>query len=219
MLPRLMKTAMRILLVMWCVAVAALAGCDGGAKDEVKAVFDAYLAALQARDGEAFLKVIDPENVKHYDHLVQVARSGTRVAIDRMRPSEKYSVTAIRSRVTAAELKGLDGASYAKLAVERGWFFGQRQDREFSLGMIRLKKPRASAPLVVDGMDSKLRFEFVEVNDQWLVNDECIKDWWDAAVEERAKLMGTSVDNLLLEMASRNSERRVDSRIWDEPPK
>jgi hypothetical protein len=61
-------------------------GCDDGAKDEVRAVFDAYNAARDANDAAAAMKVIDPENIKHYDYLVDIARSGARDQIQRLRP-------------------------------------------------------------------------------------------------------------------------------------
>ncbi len=200
-------------------ALLLLSGCDGGARDEVKAVFEAYTSALRSKNGDAFLKLIDPENVKHYGQVVEIARSGDRLAVQRLTWTQKYDVTMLRNRFTAEELKKMDGAEYVRTCVNRGWFFAEDEGERFSLGPITLKPPRAHAKLVVDGESTAYRFEFVEVEHQWLVNDECMERWFDKELERIAARARVSEDSLILELESDASGKKVTRDIWESPPK
>ena len=196
-----------------------LSACDGGARDEVRAVFDAYNAALRAHDGAGFLKLIDPENIKNYGRTVEVARTGDRNAIERLSTGDKAVVTQLRNNFTAQELSKMDGAEYVRMSVNRGWFFKEEDGMRFTLGLITVKKPRASAWLLVDGVKSDLRFEFVEVEHQWLVNDECMSTWIDREIEEDARASRMSVDTYILEVESMESGKKVTREIWENPPR
>jgi hypothetical protein len=203
---------------LFALIVILIQGCDGGAKDEVKAVFEAYTAALRAKDGDAFLKLIDPENIKSYGYLVEVARSGDRLAVQRLTWTQKYDVTMLRNRFTVEELKKMDGAEYVRTCVNRGWFFAEDDGERFSLGPVTLKPPRANAMLVVDGDSTGYRFEFVEVEHQWLVNDECMEKWFNKEIEKLAALARVSEDTLILDLESDESGKKVTRDIWERPP-
>lgn len=203
------------LSLIWVV----LPGCDGGARDEVRAVFEAYNQALRDHNGDAFLKVIDPENTKHYGQLLGVARSGDRLSIERLTWVDKDLVTLMRNRFTAEELKRMDGAEFVRTVVGRGWFFKEEDGERFTLGMITIKPPRASAPLLVDGDRTDDRFEFVEVEHQWLVNDECMDKWFNKELERLARVSGISEDTFILAAESEASGKRVGREIWEAPPK
>jgi hypothetical protein len=208
-----------LLTILSACALLVLPACDDGAKEEVRAVFDAYHAARANNDAAAAMKLVDPENVKHYDYIVQVARSGTRDKIQRMKPYERLQVTRLRNRLTAEELRTLDGQGYMQIVFERGWEGSGDTGTVVTLGPITIKKPRATGVLIADGEPSGLKLEFVEVEHQWLLNDESLDRLYDGIIERTAARLNTTDDKLILTIESRKSGKSVDRAIWDEPPK
>ncbi len=208
----------RVLGIVAFITTTCISGCGDDGSADVRAVYDAYNDALQRKDGEAFLKTIDPDNVKHYDQYVQLARKGTKEQIARMRASEREYILILRHRVKPDELARLDGAGFVKLCVERGWFFMEDEGEAFSLGPVKMSPPRASAELRVNGERTRDRLEFVLVEGRWLVNDEALDRVHDQRLVKIAANLRVSEDRLLLEMEAEVTGESVDPGIFDLPP-
>src|SRR5438034_1281446 len=99
--------AVRWLALLALALLLPACGDGGGASADVRAVFDEYNAALNRRDGDGFLKVIDPDNVNHYDQYVQIARAGTHDQIVQLDSVGRGYVLMIRHRLKPEELAGL----------------------------------------------------------------------------------------------------------------
>jgi hypothetical protein len=196
-----------------------LAGCDDGASEQVRDAFDAYKDAIAQRNGEAVLKVIDPQNVKHYDQFLQIARAGTKEQITRLPLIQRLYVLMMRNRLKPGTLRSIDGAGFVKLAVERGWYFSGDDMSDVKLGRISVKQPRASAVVFIGRFKTDARFEFVNVEGTWLVNDECLDQLIEKDLEKAAAALRMSEDGLLFRMESEETGKRVDDRIFEQPPK
>jgi hypothetical protein len=216
---RLLATAILALSLL-------LSGCNDGASEEVRDAFDAYKDAIAQRNGDALLKVIDPQNVKHYEQFLQIARAGTKEQIARLPLVHRLYVLMMRNRLRTGTLRSIDGAGFVKIAVERGWYFGGDDMSDVRLGRITVNQPRASATVYIGRFKTDARFEFVNVEGTWLVNDECLDRLVEKELEREAAAMNISEDGLLFRLESeefssrgpRHSGRRVSARPGAEDP-
>jgi hypothetical protein len=208
----------RFLWASWILIALALYGCDGKDAAEVRGVYDDYNAALRDKNGDAFLLTIDPANVEHYGSFVAVAQKGTAEQVRALSAIGRGYVLQMRHRLKPTELKNLDGPGFVKLSVERGWFFKEDEDEHFALGPIRVKRPRASAELRVNGERTGERLEFVQFQDRWLVNDEGLDRAWEKRLAKLARGLGVTEDSILFEREADDSGEAVDPKILDGPP-
>ncbi len=205
------------LLALLCLVVAP--GCDDAAEQDVRDTFDKYMAARFSGDVATLQSMVDLENIKHYDYIVQMAREGTKVQVMHMRQLERLDVAILRGSMTAAQLKEMDGPKLFKLANEKKWERAAEDLPDITLGPITFRKPRATAELTVDGHGTGVQMEFVEVDHKWVVNNECMNQWISDWIKLLAEISRTSEDTVMLSIASRRAGRTVHSSVWDEPPK
>ena len=199
--------------------VGLLGACDDGSDEGVREAFDTYASAMERHDGNALAAIIDPENIKHYDHTVDVARGGSRETVMRMSPHERLTVTLLRASLKKDQLDKLDGLGFVKLGMEPEPQDESGEAGKISLGPIKVSKPRASAEMLINGKKTGLRFEFVEVEHKWLMNDECLDEWENRTIRKLAQALGSSEDVIIIKMASAMVGREVHLAIWDTPPK
>lgn len=204
-------------IIAACAACFSSACGDDGAAD-VRAVYDEYNAAINRHDGDDFLRVIDPENVKHYDHFVRIAQRGTKEQIIRLGSIDRACVLILRHRLKPDELKELNGAAFVKLCIERAWFFGEDEGERFSLGRVKMNTPRATAELRINGEPTGDRLEFVLVDGHWLVNDEALDRAHEKAFAKAAAKLRMSEDRLIFELEADETGEDVDPRIFDAAP-
>lgn len=209
---------MHRLLALCLGCLVILCACESKDAAAVREVYDQYNAALRDKNGDAFLQTIDPANVEHYGQFVAAAKTGTKEQVAALSPIGRGYVLLLRHRLKAAELKDLDGAGFVRLCVQRGWFFMEDEEEHFSLGPVRIKTPRASAELRINGERTTDRLEFVQVEDRWLVNDEALDRAWEKAAAKAARRLGVSVDQLLMEREEEESGQPVEPAILDQPP-
>jgi hypothetical protein len=206
----------------WIVGAGVLCtmgACDDGSEEGVREAFDAYVSALERHDGDALAAAIDPENVKHYDQVVEVARNGSKETVMRLPPHQRFTVVLLRAKFSKEKLDKLDGLGFVKMGMEQAPQDESGRAAKISLGPIKVSKPRASAEMVLNGEGTTLRFEFVEVEHKWLVNDECLDEWEDRLIRKLATMLQTSEDVIIIKMASGAVGKEVHMAIFDAPPK
>jgi hypothetical protein len=205
---------------LFAVVSLCLAGCgDAGAEQDVRDAFDAFITAEHNKNADAMLDLIDPENIKHDDYLVEMARAGTKVQLMRLTSYDRFQVTVLRGLFKADELNKLDGRKLFKLSVEQDWEAMGEADEEITLGKVQIKKPRASGELVVDGEATGLKLELVQVNEKWLLNNDSFDRISDRLIQRLAAMGHTTDDDIIIRLASRVCGREQHKAIWDEPPK
>src|ERR1051326_7733722 len=195
---------------------ALLGGCESKDAAEVRAVYADYNAALRDKDGDAFLRAIDPVNVEHYGRYVLAAQKGSGEQVRALSPTGRGNVIMMRHRLTPQELRGLDGAGFVRLSVQRGWFFKESLDDQFALAPVRVNPPRASAELRINGERTGDRLDFVLLEGRWLVNDEALDRAWEKSLAKAARKLHVSEDDLLFEREEDDSGQEVDRKILDE---
>jgi hypothetical protein len=198
-------------------SLSVLPGCGEDVQGQLEALLTAYLDAERAGNGEAVLKLIDPKNFEHYDSVVSHAKTGTYEEIKRLEPIDQYWIAVLRDGTTPVELKKLDGRGFVKLWVERRW--GGDDKPPITLTDVKHRPPRASAAMVVDGLPTEWRMEFVQVNEQWLINDECFDKLFNETVLKLTRALNRSQDAVLLDFASDTLDKTVQRGVWERPLK
>lgn len=206
-----------ILMLLFCFVAP---GCgDAAAEQDDRDAFDAYQAAKNAHNVDGMIALIDPENLKHDDYLVQVARAGSKGDIMRLSAYDRLQVTMLRAAFKADELKNLNGRKLLAVSVEQDWDEVGEADEQVSLGDVTIKPPRALGEVEVDGERTGLKLEFVNVDHKWVLNKDCLDGVPNRLIQRIAQLARMSEDDVVLRFASRLLGREVRKSIWDEPPK
>jgi hypothetical protein len=193
-----------------------ISGCDD-VSAEVQEVFDQYTTAYANGDAEAVLRLIDPKNIESYDQLAESARSATTMQIMRMQPLNKMMIAFLRAALKPEELKALDGRKLVRLMVQARP--GRRGGGELTLRNIRHRAPRATAEILIDEFETGINVEFVQIGENWHVNDECHDALMNRLILEIGKLMNKSEDAVVLDFASGMAGKPIYTHIWAAPPK
>src|SRR5262245_275048 len=123
-------------------------GCD---QAEAKAVREADVLVdktLDAKDGEAYVKLVSKDSIALYDRLVKLAREADRVKVDSLPYSEKRAVLEMRHRASASEIKKFDGRGYLIHAVKNGWL-NSTSSMGTKRGRIQVKRGSAKIALTL----------------------------------------------------------------------
>jgi hypothetical protein len=193
-------------------------GCDD-TKADLEEVLAQYMSAMSKGDGEAALSFIDPKNIEHADAVLEAARTCKWNKIEIMTPKERIDIGVLRATMSAAELKALDGRKLFKLEAEKRIGLFDDEEVEFTLTGVKSRPPRATAELVINGLATSLRIEFVQVEGKWLLNDDCLDNWFNTRIHERAKAAHMDENSLVIAIVSRKAGREVHLSIYDEIPK
>jgi hypothetical protein len=206
-------------------AAAALAltlflipGCDD-TKADLEEVLAQYTAAMAKGDGEAILAVIDPKNIEHADAVVEAARSCKWNKIEVLPAKDRVAIGVLRATKSAAELKDLDGRKLYKLEAQDKIGLIDDEVVEFSLANIKSRPPRATGDLMVNGEPTGFRIEFVQVDGKWLLNDDCLDEWYNKKVRLLAQLARADENSVVIRIVSRIVGREIHLSIYDEVPK
>jgi hypothetical protein len=58
--------------------------------------------------------------------------------------------------------------------------------------------PRATANLSVDGIELPITVEFVQVNNAWVLNSDCMNDWMNETIKMAAKFWNTTEEGVII---------------------
>ena len=102
-----------------CMLLAAAAGADIGSA--VRTAFDAYRAAVTAKDGGAAVELVTANSQAYYQRLRDLALTAPRSEVAALPPADQLMVLRLRHEFTAAELQPLDGADLIRIGVDEAW--------------------------------------------------------------------------------------------------
>jgi hypothetical protein len=215
-LPRMRILTCVAVLLLSCLPFV-LAGCGDDSEQEVRDTYAQYVAAEAGRDLQTVLDLTDPAYIERLDFLVKIARTGERSRVQRMTPAEKLEVVMLRNRLTKKELDGMDGKKWLSRTTTEGWTEEMADEPEITLGKITVKKPRAKAQLIVNGIETDLNIEFVKTGDKWVMDPTPFEELINRIVRKLAT--HADAENLLIRRWEENSSgKKVADPIWD-PPK
>ena len=185
--------------------------------NSVPAAFDAYRAAVTARDGSAAVDLVTAGSQAFYQRLRDAALTAAPREVADLPPADQLMVLRLRHEFTAAELQPLNGAELIRIAVSEAW-----------------ASPKVLAPLTVVAVDETgdtatarverageavpIRLVFRRENAAWKLDLPELARGSDAALAEtlafRARRAKVTVDEVLRWVIEDTSGHLVDKDLW-----
>jgi hypothetical protein len=112
----------------------------------VHAAFEAYRAAILARDGKSAVTLVDRKTIETYQQYLDLARTVDRAGLRRLDWMGKFMVLRLRHEFDRQALAALTGESLFVVSIERGWI-SDTAVRASRAANVTLDGPRAGLSL------------------------------------------------------------------------
>ena len=203
-----------------CVLLASVvAGCDQANREEIRAVHATLEQAIVSRDGQTVAAMMAHPSVEYHDRLLSYAGLATRQQVKQSPAFERFLILILRQVMTKEEMAQLDGRRFVSKIVSEGWFEPNFRRPVRTIADIQFTSSNvASAALVVDGIETELRYGFIKEDDRWMVDDTLVDQVYNRLIDEAASRAGVSEDRFIIQMVEAVTGERVSDSIWD-PPK
>jgi hypothetical protein len=182
----------------------------------VRAAFEAYRAALLARDGDAALLHVSEATFEYYGEVQRMALYATADEV-RARPlPDQLYVLMLRTRIPTERLRAMTPRELFAHGVVQGWI-GEESTRTMQVGRIHVDGGRASAPVLQEGRPSPLHLHFVRQDGAWRWDMLGVIQLMDPLFRQLAEAGGATPEALLLQVVEGVAKRRLPPTVWDPP--
>ena len=188
---------------------------DSGPKDDVadiRACFDNYFAALKAGDGNMAASLVDNNTLKHFDHMLELARSADSATVSGLDAMDQMTVLSMRMQVPAEELRSLDARDAVARSVSKG-MMADGGPEGLGLGDVTVEGDKASAPLKMYGFPTPAKFSFQREEGQWHIDLTSLFDLSRQAFGQMAS-GGEEGNAMLMQMLEENTGMAVPASVW-----
>lgn len=135
----------------------------------IRALFQEYKAAIQDKDGEGAVDLLDSETLGYYEELLQHIRMADSASIATFRLTDKVTVLSMRHRLAAEEIWSFDNKALLVYAVEEG-LLGRDAAVIPNLDEVKVEGNWAVGKIKTpEGMRAP-RFHFNREGDAWKMN-------------------------------------------------
>ncbi len=144
--------------------------------------------------------------------------------------NDRNLILLMRHRLTAQEMRQLDGEGVIALMADRGWWGIDMGAEEYgkirvsgTTGWMEVQEPdrRAtrSARRWLDDNRRKYNVRFYHEDGVWKLDETSMYELWGELLDREVKSAGMPADQYLIEVEEMVSEKDVPANIWDTPPK
>ncbi len=182
----------------------------------IRAAFEAYRAALLARDGEGALPHVSQAVVEYYGNVQQLALYAGAAEV-RARPlSDQLFVLMLRQRIAPERLRGMAAGEVFAHGVAQGWI-SDESARTQQLGRVGVMGNMAIAETLVRGRPSPVRLHFVRTDGAWRWDMLSVIQSVDAGLRSAAERAGATPEALMAAAVERVTGQAVTPALWDAP--
>ncbi len=152
------------------------------AEKGVRAAFEAYRAAVLARDGQAATATVDRKTIELYETYLTYARTADRKELKQLDLMAKFIVLRIRHEFDAQALSKLTGVTLFAHGVTQGWV-SDAQLRNAKITRVKIRGPWAS--VYVEQAPTVPVFHFSKDGSRWkfaiwkamVLGEAAMKEW------------------------------------------
>lgn len=207
-----------IVLTWFCALLSSLSACSqkgltGLEKDAVRECFRGFQQALARNDVAAAAAVLSDRTCEHYSQLRDAALTSDREQLSRLPLASRFEVLQLRNRMTADELRPLDGQTLAAHYIAQGWINAAFISR-ISLGNVILKTDGAEAVIADDGVVTGSRLTFHREDGGWKFNLAGARFLTQKMLERQMDEHGLSSDAVLRQALAEELQRPFES-LWE----
>lgn len=179
----------------------------------VRSVFSKYLDALTVRNGDVALSCVDDHTVAYYTHILQLANTADSLTLSKEPFLDRLIVLTIRTKVTATELKRMDGKLLFKFAVNYGLV--GNPTREDRIGNVEFSSAtEAKGQFITAGGKGDLYYSFRFENGAWKVDLSSLFPQTNKVLVDFAKSNSVTEYELLKELYKSSTMKELTTAVW-----
>lgn len=180
--------------------------------EEIRACYDSYFESLKAGDGDKAAELVDSNTLKHFDRMLELARTADSATVSGLDAMDKLTVLSMRSQIPAEQLRGLDARAALARSVSDGMMANEGPEG-LSLGTVTVDGDKASAPLKMYGFPTPANFSFQREDGTWRIDLTSLFDLSRKAFEQMGG-DGTEGNAALIKLLEDNTGTTVPGTIW-----
>jgi hypothetical protein len=184
---------------------------------DVRAAFERYRAAAEARDGAAAVALVTPASQAYYQRLRDLALNAPRAEVAALPMADRLMVFRLRHEFTTAELAPLTGADLIATSIAEAWS-SPKALQPIAIASVELAGDGAIALPTRAGEPVPLRLVFCPAAGAWQLDLQELARGADAALEAtlqlRAKRARVDLDTAMRWAIEDTSGQLVDKDLW-----
>lgn len=182
--------------------------------DAIRAAFQSYRRAILNDDGETAASLVASPTLRYYERMRKLSLRASRIETESLAFGNEFIVLISRSKISAQELREMDGRSYIVYAVEHGWV-GKQSVMGLEPGKIQTLGDTAVLHASSSSGKGTIPFTLLREEGKWKI--DLVPSMTRANVTFRAlaRQQGVSEDELLRDLLEAVLGSRPADALWD----
>ncbi len=181
--------------------------------NEVVEVFNSYRLALLDKDGAKAVSLVDAATIALYEKDRLLALTGTKEELLQLPMMKLMQVLMYRQRMSAEELKTMDGASIFHHGIEQGWIAADTV-KNLSTHSSTVILNQAKVGISVNGRPSGYSYSFNREGGQWKFNPVGVMDIVQKSLATLAEQQGLSETDFVCQVVEFVTNQPVTEETW-----
>jgi hypothetical protein len=205
---------MKRYLILQFISLVFISLSAQGVKDDVRATFEHYKAAIMADDGPEAIKYVDQRTLDYYGRILHSSLVDDSIAVDRLGLLDKLMVLSLRYRTPKIKLLAFNGSEILIYAIESG-MVGKNSVMGNTIGEVTLGDSKSEGQLVVNGNPTPVNLDFYEETDGWKVDITSIFELSETAFRQMVEESGQSENEFLQMVLDMVGGGKPFNPIWN----
>ena len=183
-------------------------------ESEVREAFEAYRVAILNRDADSAHQKIDSNTKKYYAQMLQSALTDNKEKVKAKPILDQLIILRSRHQIPSAELPSMDGESFFKYAVNRGWI-DPSSVRQAQLAEVEILGNTATTKIAKNGQAAPFGFDFNQEMDGWKIDLTSILAISEGAMQQLIRESGMSQTEFVIFLVESVSGSEVQDSVWE----
>ena len=179
----------------------------------VQEVFDSYRTAILERDTDSAYNAIASKTKTYYSDMLGHVLESDAATVEALPILDQLIILRSRHQISAEELVAMNGESYFKYAVDRGWI-DSGSVKQVEIAEIVISGETATSKIQKDGQVAPIGFRFDREFDGWKIDLTSILDISEGAMQRLIRESGMSQTEFLTFLIESVSETKVQDSVW-----
>ena len=179
----------------------------------VQATFNNYRIAILNQDADSAYEAIANDTKTYYTDMLQHTLESDAATVEALPILDQLIILRSRHQIPAEELVAMDGASYFKYAVNRGWI-DSSSVKQVEITDISIVGNTATSKITKNGQVAPFGFKFYQELDGWKIDLTSILNISEGAMQKLIQESGMGQTEFLLFLVESVSGTQVQDSIW-----
>ncbi len=208
-------------IVMVCICFyMPLSVIAGSERDSIQNTFKIYKKALKIKNGFQAVSLVSTGTIEYYEDLRKNLLNAKAIEVKRLPITKKVAILSLRLRISASELRQMNGKKLFIHSVSKGWV-SKDSIKNVELGDIKVNGNAARANIVSKGRKRKFQFPFSKEKGVWKLDlatmmNRMEKDM-NTGLKRLAKMRKMSEQDMVVFLVEGTTGLKVTSALWSRP--